>query len=665
MRGLLVGGFVGAAAALFGGGSALGGVGMGAAVEISRAEYPDRLRAFWLGQSIANWTGLRGEGVRNNPPFLTDSDWGTDAGRGLLEFVFQDPWGADDDTDIEYVYSLLVDEHGPMLTAEQIRDGWVEHINDFIWVSNAEARLLMDRGVTGRSLSLPVANRHWLKIDAQLTTEFFGAYAPGMPRVALELSELPIRTTAFSHAAHASQFFVVLHALAPVVPEGLSDRDRVLWLVDEARRWIPDTSKAADVVDFVRSGFVANPDVENWELTRDAIYDRYQLNAETNGFRYRAFTESSVNFATGVMALLYGEGDYKRTVQIATLSGWDSDNPASTMGGLLGLLGGMSMLEDAFPDEDFSDRYWSSRTRDAMPDYLPGDPEAEDTFTLLADRMMAGVDAAVEFGGGRVGPRGEWWLVPGLPVGDVGSLNPMNREWNASATNQVRRVGGWVSSSSSVVSSPVNGFSSRFSSRFADGEQTDWSGVDALSNFVRQYYSSEGSGQVEGEAVTLTVTYDREVEVDRVRFIEGDHFDDGFVEGGWFTSAFVEVRIGGVWVEPAGVVQSEAFDAGVPFQIVDFVLGSPVMADGIRITGAVGGADAFVTCGELDAMAVEADPGPRGFDVDGSGRFDIEDAYAISGSPIDLDGDGDADVDDRRILIEALRWREGDEVLDR
>ena len=47
--------------------------------------------------------------------------------------------------------------------------------------------------------------------------------------------------------------------------------------------------------------------------------------------------DASVNLATGVMALLYGNGDYKRTVQIATLSGWDSDNSTASLGGLFGL----------------------------------------------------------------------------------------------------------------------------------------------------------------------------------------------------------------------------------------------------------------------------------------------------------------------------------------
>ncbi|TWT97109.1 hypothetical protein Pla100_22580 [Neorhodopirellula pilleata] len=41
---------------------------------ISRSEYYDKLRGFWLGQCIANWTGLRTEGLKKTAPFFTDKE---------------------------------------------------------------------------------------------------------------------------------------------------------------------------------------------------------------------------------------------------------------------------------------------------------------------------------------------------------------------------------------------------------------------------------------------------------------------------------------------------------------------------------------------------------------------------------------------------------------
>ena len=146
------------------------------AVSLSRTAYADKLHGFWLGQSIANWTGLTTEMVRVAPPFLTDKDWGTVAkpaiwGKfpfhsGTIDYFLLEKgkvWGADDDTDIEYMYQYLMEQAGTgMLTAEAIRDGWLKHVyaNDdapispntferenFLWVANERARDLMAAGM--------------------------------------------------------------------------------------------------------------------------------------------------------------------------------------------------------------------------------------------------------------------------------------------------------------------------------------------------------------------------------------------------------------------------------------------------------------------------------------------------------------------------------------
>ena len=84
---------------------------------ISAEDYASRLHGFWLGQSIANWTGLVTEMDRVQPPFYTDEDWGAVDQPSIwgsfvghssrIEFYLPDAdrvWGADDDTDIEYMY---------------------------------------------------------------------------------------------------------------------------------------------------------------------------------------------------------------------------------------------------------------------------------------------------------------------------------------------------------------------------------------------------------------------------------------------------------------------------------------------------------------------------------------------------------------------------------
>lgn len=380
---------------------------------IDRTSYLESLRALWLAECIANWTGLITENQIKESPFFTDEAWGTNSGkRGqLIDFVIQDPWRSDDDTNIEYVYVHLLHQHKTTtLSPQQIADGWIKHINRKIWVSNKRARTLMDEGYLPPETGQNPPNQHSLMIDAQLTTEIFGAYAPGLPGKALEMADLPIRTVAEGDAYDAAAYHVVLHSLIPRVDDSLPLRDQVLWLATEARKYIPDGSKTADIFDFVLKDYLDNPDKDDWEATRDRYADRYQANAEANGFQYLSHVESSINFASSVLCLLYGEGNYKKTVQIGTLSGWDSDNPAASIGGVIGQLIGYDALLAEFDGMEFSDRYWAALTRDALPDYLPDDPEADDTFTLIAQRMAPIIDIAVNEAGGKV--LKDRWIIP-------------------------------------------------------------------------------------------------------------------------------------------------------------------------------------------------------------------------------------------------------------
>ncbi|MFT5193135.1 MAG: hypothetical protein ACI9EW_000332 [Cellvibrionaceae bacterium] len=554
--------------------------------------YQNRLQGMWLGSTIANWTGLRTEGVRNEPPFYTDDDWGEHRPVRWsdeilpIEFVFQDPWLADDDTDIEYVYLHLMDLHGsPLLTAEQISEGWEKHINHHIWVSNASARGLMRIGAKPPTTSMLSINENSLAIDAQLTTEIFGAMAPGMPGQALALADLPIRTTASGYSAHAAQFYVVLYSLASQVDPEQEPKEQILWMVEEARKYIPDSSKSADIVDFVLADYLDNPDVNDWERTRDRVYDRYHLNAEANGFVYRDWIESSVNFAAGLIALLYGEGDFQQTVKIGTLSGWDSDNGTSSMAGVIGLMIGYDKLVAQFPEQDIVDRYHILRTRDDLPDYLPEDKAAEDSFLAISERMIPLVEQSIVMAGGLV-EDGSWTL----PSQSDNKLeqNPYQVIYQNSQNNRVRLAGG-------TVIAKVNGELAD-TNQLVDGLEYDFSGREIFE--IPQSYRIKP----DDEPIEIEVLYDRPVEAGLVRVVEGG--------GGGFESIKVELWVDGGW-------ESATLDEGLTaelnpkkgYEILDFVLAESKTISGFKIIGQVREKTKELRLVELDAFIVGVEEG--------------------------------------------------------
>lgn len=416
--------------------------------KLSRQQYAEKLQGFWLGQSIANWTGLITEmdkvGTVETMPFYTDKDWGSDDlpaiwGEGVphsdsIDFFFVkhgEPWGADDDTDIEYMYQYLLEKNqSSLLTAQEIRDGWLTHIyseqdaplfkkfpdakgskENFLWESNQQARILMQQGMLPPETSEPENNSKYRMIDAQLTTEIFGLLAPVRTDVALKIAHLPIRASAKYETQWISEFYVTMHSLASVVDESLTRQEQTFWLAEQARQNLSDDSYVAKMYDFIRNSYMHNPDKNDWEKTRDEIYQRYQL-ISSDGYVYHDPFEGGINFAASLVSWFYGQGDIVRTIQIGTLAGWDSDNPTATWGGLLGFMLTKNGVEQAFEQNNLSQSYWIHRTRRNFPDHT-SNQAGEDTFDMMAQRALKVIDRVViEQMQGRVDVDNNVWLIP-------------------------------------------------------------------------------------------------------------------------------------------------------------------------------------------------------------------------------------------------------------
>jgi hypothetical protein len=404
-------------------------------VTISRAAYKNQLYGFWLGQCIANWTGLVTEmdkigniGDIKTGEFYTRENWGKPDqpsiwGEGVpsdlsptIDFVFSDTnevWGADDDTDIEYMYQHLLYTHKTtMLTPEQIRDGWLIHIKpdeeNYLWVSNQKAFDLMKDGLLPPETGNPEMNEHFEMIDAQLTTEIFGLFAPARPDIATKIAHLPIQTIARKEAEDISRFYVTMYSLASL-NTNKSMTERIHWMANQARDILPNSSYPAKMFDYTYKLYQSGIP---WEQTRDSIYYRYQVN-QKDGYSITSKDlycngcfAAGINYAASLVSLFYGEGDLKQTIKIGALTGWDSDNPTATWGGLLGFMIGKKGVEQAF-DRKFSNEFNIHRTRQNFPD------NGIDTFEEMAEKGLKVTDRVIEEQiGGTVDMDNNIWIIP-------------------------------------------------------------------------------------------------------------------------------------------------------------------------------------------------------------------------------------------------------------
>lgn len=363
---------------------------------ISEEELKDKISAFWLGQLVGNYYGLPFENnyVDDPIPFLVDrvythadddalklnrNDW-----RGYIPIFMDAVEGAfaDDDTDIEFVTLLSVEKYGLDITYPEITEMWKKHINRRIWVANRTARSLMKKGLIAPETGRKENNENWFQIDPQLVNEIWSAFYPGMTKKAAERALWGARITNDDWGTHPTIAYGVMISAAFFE----NDVNRLVQMAIEA---VPNEGPFAEGIRDVVKWHKEN---ENWRDTRKMIHEKY--------FRYKkgsyeapvSVVSSLNNGLCGIMAILYGQGDFMRTVGIAVSAGYDCDNQAATCAGLIGVLQGTQCLPLDLVKE-FRDQYvcW---TRDEVPITTP--------ISNIVERISHKAKEAIIANGGRI-----------------------------------------------------------------------------------------------------------------------------------------------------------------------------------------------------------------------------------------------------------------------
>ncbi len=374
---------------------------------ITKEKLLDKLYGFWIGQMAGNYMGFPFENVyvEEANPVLVDRiyTW-EDAGddlrlnhrdhrsffpiiAGLLEGA-----PSDDDTDIELVTLHAVEKYGLDITHEEIGDAWKTHINRRIWVANRTARNLMSQGFMPPDTGRKEFNHNWFQIDPQLVNEIWAAFYPGMTKRAAERSAWGARITNDDWGIHPTIAYGVMYSAAFF-------EDDVEILVDMALQAIPQDGPFYEGMKDVIRWHKEN---EDWRETRKLIHEKY-YRYEKNGYEAPVSVVSSLcNGLCGIMAVLYGGGDFMKTVGIAVSAGYDCDNQAATCAGLIGVMHGQRAIPDHLTktfhgiewETPFNNRYLN-HTRDGIP--------YENKISDIVYRTARIAVHAIDQNGGQVG----------------------------------------------------------------------------------------------------------------------------------------------------------------------------------------------------------------------------------------------------------------------
>ena len=288
-------------------------------LQLNKNEYLDKLHACWLGKNIGGTMGAPYEGTRQT---LDIQGFVTKSGEPM----------PNDDLDLQLVWLCAMEDIGAdRLNANVLSEYWLDwippHWNEYgICKTNLRLGLLPP-------MSGEVDNEKWKTSNgAWIRSEIWASLAPGAPDVAVKYAVMDAMVDhGVSEGVCAEIFTACMQSLAYV-------ESNIRTLIDAALSKIPADSMTAQTVHLVMDCYDSGVDY------REAQKRVLALNAELGWF------QAPANLGFVVIGLLYGEGDFLKSLIYAINCGDDTDCTGATVGATLGIIGGTAAIPDTLKD---------------------------------------------------------------------------------------------------------------------------------------------------------------------------------------------------------------------------------------------------------------------------------------------------------------------------
>jgi ADP-ribosylglycohydrolase len=231
----------------------------------------------------------------------------------------------DDDIDYTILGLHVLEAYGPDFSTDDVGAEWLRLL-PFAQVYTAE-RAAYRNLVLGLRPPATATHRNPYRewIGAQIRADAFAYASPADP---VRAARMAFRDAALSHTAngiYGAMWAAALIAASFAEPSMAAALDSALAVV-------PARSRLAAALRDVRR---LHADGLDWEQARDAIEQRHGTLSPVHTIN---------NAAVVAAALLWGEGDFTRTVGLAVQGGWDTDCNGATAGSAFGAMHGAESL---------------------------------------------------------------------------------------------------------------------------------------------------------------------------------------------------------------------------------------------------------------------------------------------------------------------------------
>ena len=203
--------------------------------------------------------------------------------------------------------------------------------------------------------------REWS--EAQIRADFWGLVSPGKPELAAEFAWRDACVTHVKNGIYGEMWVAAMISAAFI-------SDDIPTIIRAGLAQIPEKSRLADSIDSILEWYDIEIDYDN------AVYRVHEL---WNENREHDRNHAIPNAMIVAIALLWGEGDYAKTICLAVQACFDAASNGAIAGSILGVLQGRKSLP----------AHWAEAIGDTLHTGMKGyetvklDEMARETFALL------------------------------------------------------------------------------------------------------------------------------------------------------------------------------------------------------------------------------------------------------------------------------------------
>ncbi|MCU0411262.1 MAG: ADP-ribosylglycohydrolase family protein, partial [Bacteroidetes bacterium] len=213
----------------------------------------------------------------------------------------------DDDMNYPMVNLSVLETAGKQFTTEDVASAWLSMLPVLsTFTAERVAYLNLLNGLTPpETARRNNPYREW--IGAQIRGDVFGWVSPGDPLAAAEMAHRDARLSHVRNGIYGELFVAAMVAAAFTETEPRA-------IIEAGLRVVPPKSRLANAVRFV---IALHAEERDWERAVDRLVEHV-------GSYHWVHTVN--NAALVAAALLYGEGDYERSICNVVMGGWDADS---------------------------------------------------------------------------------------------------------------------------------------------------------------------------------------------------------------------------------------------------------------------------------------------------------------------------------------------------